>query len=279
VKSSSITLAICQLAVTSDKALNIRKAEGMIQEAAKSNCQVAILPEMFNCPYEVELFTRYAESYPEGDTFKMLSQTAAREKIVVVGGSVPEKDQCGNIYNTSFIFNEQGYLLGRHRKVHLFDVDIKGGTVFKESSILSPGQEMTLVKAAGLNLGVGICYDIRFPELSRLMTLAGAHILIFPAAFGMTTGPAHWELLMRSRAIDNQVFIVGAAPAKLSGAPYQAYGHSIVVDPWGKILSMAEAEETMLVVEIDLAIINKVRTELPLLQHRRTDLYDVCHNE
>lgn len=277
-KSSTITLAICQLAVTDDKALNISKAEAMIQKAAKAKCQVAILPEMFNCPYEVGLFTQYAESYPEGDTFKMLAQTAARAKIVVVGGSVPEKDEHGNIYNTSFIFNEEGRLLGRHRKVHLFDVDIKGGTVFKESSILSPGQEMTIVKAAGLTMGVGICYDIRFPELSRLMTIAGAQILIFPAAFGMTTGPAHWELLMRSRAIDNQVFIVGAAPAKLSGAPYQAYGHSIVVDPWGKILSMAEAEETMLVVELDLAIINKVRAELPLLKHRRTDLYDVCHN-
>ena len=126
-------------------------------------------------------------------------------------------------------------------------------------------------------MGIGICYDIRFPELSRLMTLAGAQLLIFPAAFGMTTGPAHWELLMKSRAIDNQVFVVGAAPAKLSGASYQAYGHSIVVDPWGNIVSMADSEETMLVVEIDLAVINKVRAELPLLQHRRTDLYNVCH--
>jgi omega-amidase len=277
--SNSITLAICQVAVTSDKALNIRKAETMIREAAKVNCQIAILPEMFNCPYEVELFTQYAELYPEGDTFKMLSQTAAKEGIVVVGGSVPEKNEDGNIYNSSFIFNEQGSLLGRHRKLHLFDVDIKDGTVFKESSILSPGQEMTVVKAAGLTLGIGICYDIRFPELSRLMTLAGAQLLIFPAAFGMTTGPMHWELLMRSRAIDNQVFVVGAAPAKLSGAPYQAYGHSIVVDPWGKVLSMAASEETMLVVEIDLAVINQVRAELPLLRHRRTDLYNVCYNE
>jgi omega-amidase len=277
--SNSITLAICQVAVTSDKGLNIRKAETMIREAAKANCQIAILPEMFNCPYEVELFTQYAELYPEGDTFKMLSQTAAKEGIVVVGGSVPEKNEYGNIYNSSFIFNEQGSLLGRHRKLHLFDVDIKDGTVFKESSILSPGQEMTVVKAAGLTLGIGICYDIRFPELSRLMTLAGAQLLIFPAAFGMTTGPMHWELLMRSRAIDNQVFVVGAAPAKLSGAPYQAYGHSIVVDPWGKVLSMAASEETMLVVEIDLAVINQVRAELPLLRHRRTDLYNVCYNE
>lgn len=277
-RSSRINLAVCQLAVTPDKALNISKAEAMIQAAAKDNCQVVILPEMFNCPYEAELFTQYAEHYPEGATIKMLSQAAAKEKIVVVGGSVPEIDEYGNIYNTSFIFNEDGSLLGRHRKLHLFDVNIKGGTVFKESSILSPGQETTVVKAAGLTMGIGICYDIRFPELSRLMTLAGAQLLIFPAVFGMTTGPAHWELLMKSRAIDNQVFVVGAAPAKLSGASYQVYGHSTVVDPWGNIVSMADSEETMLVVEIDLAVINKVRAELPLLQHRRTDLYNVCHN-
>lgn len=277
-KLSSITLAICQLAVTPDKALNISKAKTMIQQAAKANCQVAILPEMFNCPYEAELFAQYAESYPEGETFKMLTQTAAEEEIVVVGGSVPEKDKYGNIYNTSFIFDEKGSMIGRHRKVHLFDVDIKDGTVFKESSILSSGEEMTLVKAVGLTLGIGICYDIRFPELSRLMTLAGAQLLIFPAVFGMTTGPAHWELLMRSRAIDNQVFIIGAAPAKLLGAPYQCYGHSIVVDPWGKILSMAGDEETMLVVELDIAALHKVREELPLLKHLRTDLYEIRYN-
>lgn len=276
-KPNLITLGICQLAVTADKALNISKAEAMITAAAKANCQVAILPEMFNCPYQAELFNQYAESYPEGDTFKMLAQVAAKENIVVVGGSVPESDEQGNIYNTSFIFDEKGKLLGRHRKIHLFDVDIAGGTVFKESSILSPGQEITLVKAANLTLGVGICYDIRFPELSRLMALAGADILIFPGVFGMTTGPAHWELLMRSRAVDNQVFTVGAAPADFSGAAYQAYGHSMVVDPWGRVLAVADAKENMFAVEIDLEVMNKVRGELPLLKHRRTDIYEVCH--
>jgi omega-amidase len=276
-RPSSITLGICQLAVTADKGLNISKAEAMLSAAAKANCQVAILPEMFNCPYQSELFNQYAEIYPEGDTFKMLAQVAAKENIVVVGGSVPEKDEQGNIYNTSFIFDEQGSLLGRHRKIHLFDVEIAGGTVFKESSILSPGQDITLVKAAGLTLGVGICYDIRFPELSRLMTLAGADLLIFPAVFGMTTGPAHWELLMRSRAVDNQVFVVGAAPANFAEAPYQTYGHSMVVDPWGRVLSVADAEESILIVKIDLEVLNKVRGELPLLKHRRTDIYEVCH--
>lgn len=275
-KSNCIKIAIGQLAVTPDKSLNITKGKNMIQEAAKAKCQVVVLPEMFNCPYQVELFSQYAEGYPDGETVTMLSQTAAREKIVVVGGSIPERDENGIVFNTSFIFDESGTLLGRHRKMHLFDVEIKNGTQFKESSILSSGQDITVFKAAGLTLGVGICYDIRFPELSRLMTLAGAELLIFPAAFGMTTGPAHWELLMRSRAIDNQVFIVGAAPAMLQSAPYQAYGHSIVVDPWGRTIAMAGFEETLLIVELDLDIINKVRSELPLLKHLRSDLYEIC---
>lgn len=274
-KSSSITIGICQLAVTLDKALNIRNAERMLKAAAKEKCQVAILPEMFNCPYQAELFSRYAETYPDGDTFTMLSQTAAQERMVVVGGSIPERDEYGNLYNTSFIFDEQGSLLGRHRKIHLFDVEIAGGTVFKESSILSAGQDVTVINAAGLTLGIGICYDIRFPELSRLMALAGAKILIFPGVFGMSTGPAHWELLMRSRAVDNQVFVAGVTPANFPEASYKVYGHSMVVDPWGRIVSVADDKEKLLIVEIDLEILNKVRRELPLLQHRRTDVYEL----
>jgi len=272
-KNHVVKLGICQMAVTADKALNISKAKAMIQVAAAANCQVAILPEMFNCPYQTELFSQYAERYPEGDTLNMLRQTAAESKIVVVGGSVPEHDEYNNVYNTSFIFDKNGDLLGRHRKIHLFDVDITGGTAFKESSTLSAGQEMTVVKIAGLTLGVAICYDIRFPELSRLMTLAGAELLIFPAAFGWTTGPAHWELLMRSRAVDNQVFVVGAAPARTLGAQYQAYGHSIIVDPWGDILAVADSEERMMFVEIDMNKINTVRQQLPLLKQRRPDVY------
>ena len=274
-----VKLGICQMAVTSNKALNISKAKAMIEAAAVAECQVAILPEMFNCPYVAELFSGYAESYPDGDTLNMLRQTAKEAKIVVVGGSLPERDEYNNVYNTSFIFDNDGVLLGRHRKMHLFDVDIKGGTVFKESSILTAGQEMTVVKTGGLALGVAICYDVRFPELSRIMTLAGAQLLIFPAVFGWTTGPVHWELLMRSRAVDNQVFVVGATPANSLDSQSQAYGHSIIVDPWGNILAMAGTEETMMTVEIDINMLDTVRQELPLLKHLRPDVYQKYYNK
>jgi len=276
-KANIVTLGICQMAVTPDKAVNNRKAQAMIERAAAAKCQVAILPEMFNCPYETKLFSQYAECYPEGETFAMLSEVATREKIVVVGGSVPERDEHNHIYNTSFIFDERGDLLGRHRKVHLFDVDIPGRTVCTESSVLSAGQEMTVIKAAGLTLGIGICYDIRFPELSRLMALAGAEVLIFPAVFGLTTGSAHWELLMRSRAVDNQVFVIGAAPGNIANG--QVYGHSMVVNPWGDIMAMAGAEETLLTVEINIDTMFTVREQLPLLKQRRLDVYAVDYKK
>lgn len=275
VESNIVRLGICQMAVTPDKALNNSKAQAMIKQAAAAKCQMAILPEMFNCPYETSLFSQYAESYPEGESITMLAAAAAANKIVVVGGSVPERTKNNQLYNTSFVFDEQGKLVERHRKMHLFDVDIVGGTVCKESSVLTPGQEMTVIKVAGLTVGIGICYDIRFPELSRLMALAGADILIFPAVFGLTTGPVHWELTLRARAVDNQVFVVGAAPGNLPSG--QVYGHSAVVDPWGEILGMAGSVEEMLVVEINLDSMNKVRKELPLLKHRREEIYNLSY--
>lgn len=276
-KSNIVRLGICQMAVTPDKTLNNSKAQAMIQQAAAAKCQLAILPEMFNCPYETSLFSQYAESYPEGESVTMLSAAAVDNNIVVVGGSVAERTKDNQLYNTSFVFDEQGKLVGRHRKMHLFDVDIFGGTICKESSVLTPGQDMTLIKVAGLTVGIGICYDIRFPELARLMALAGADILIFPAVFGLTTGPAHWELTLRARAVDNQVFVVGAAPGNLPEG--QVYGHSAVVDPWGKILGMAGSEETMMVVEINVETLFKVRKELPLLKQRRGDIYNLSYHK
>lgn len=259
--------------VEPDKKDNIVRARAMIAKAAKAGCHVIVLPEMFNCPYQNDLFQTFAESYPDGATIKMLSVAAKEEKVMIIGGSIPEREG-EKIYNTSFIFNETGRLIGKHRKVHLFDVDIKNGTVFKESDTLSAGDEVTIVSGQNhMTLGVGICYDIRFPEFARIMCDRGAGILVYPAAFGPVTGPAHWKLLIRSRAVDNQVFVVGAAPALTPDAIYRAYGHSMVSDPWGNILAEADEKETLLVVELDLTKIAQVRDELPLLRHRRCKVY------
>lgn len=270
--SQSFKIALCQLAVVDDKAKNIQKAAEMVKKAAEQGCRMAILPEMFNCPYQSELFPKYAETYPYGESIKRLAALAREQQILLVGGSIPERD--GNsIYNTCFIFDTNGVLIGRHRKVHLFDVDINSGNGFRESDTLTAGQDITVVTGNGITFGVAICYDIRFAELARAMTDKGASIIIYPAAFGRVTGPAHWELLFRTRAVDNQVFAIGVGPARTPGAKYQAYGHSIVTDPWGRVLTQADYDEALLMAELDLSLINKVRKELPLLKHRRPEIY------
>ncbi|KYZ76607.1 carbon-nitrogen hydrolase [Anaerosporomusa subterranea] len=269
---SSIKVGICQMAVQDDKQDNLDRAEDMLRQAKQAGCSLAVLPEMFNCPYTAELFPQYAEEY-SGETTKMLSAAASKYAMTVVGGSIPERDAAGRIYNTSFVFNSQGKLLARHRKAHLFDVDIAGGTVFQESKTLTAGDKTTVVSTPDLTFGVGVCYDIRFSQFARCMTLQGAKLLIYPAAFGWTTGPAHWELLLRSRAVDNQVFLIGAAPAKNPNAEYKAYGHSMLIDPWGRILAAADEHETVITAEMDLSLIDKVRAELPILKHWREDIY------
>jgi predicted amidohydrolase len=264
-------IGICQLKVVQEKGENLQKAREMIILAARQGAQVVILPEMFNCPYQTHLFPEYAESFPDGPSIKMLAEAARMQKVYVVGGSFPERaGDC--VYNTSFTFGPDGKLLGRHRKIHLFDVDLPGGIKVRESATLSAGNQVTILQTEFCPLGVAICYDIRFPELFRLMALAGSRLIIVPAAFNLTTGPAHWEITFRVRAVDNQVYVAGASPARDYSAGYITYGHSLVVDPWGEIVAQASEEEKIIYAEIDLNKIKKVRNELPLLKHRCTDL-------
>ncbi len=187
----------------------------------------------------------------------------------------PRSTPAGRIYNTCYIFDPLGRQVGKHRKMHLFDIDITGGQRFRESDTLSPGSQVTIVEADFGRLGVAICYDLRFPELARLMALKGAIILAYPGAFNMTTGPAHWDLLFRTRALDNQVYMLGCAPARDDTSGYVSFAHSLVASPWGSIIAQLGAEEGRLLSEIDLDEVERVRRELPLLQHRRTDIYEL----
>ncbi|KXS40186.1 MULTISPECIES: carbon-nitrogen hydrolase family protein [unclassified Candidatus Frackibacter] len=275
---TKVKLAICQNKVVDNKDENLQQAQLMINEAAQQNANVVILPEMFNCPYENSYFPTFAESIPEGKTYQMLAKEAKKHNIYLVGGSIPElaiKNDERILYNTSLIFNPEGKLLGRHRKIHLFDVDLSDGVTFLESDTLNYGQQITVVKTEFLNIGVAICYDLRFPELMRLMVDKGAEMIVIPGAFNTVTGPAHWELLLRTRAVDNQAFIVGASPARNHDAEYQAYGHSMIVDPWGRKLKEAGNDEAIIVCNIALDKVKKTRKELPLLKHRRLDLYQL----
>ena len=227
---------------------------------------------MFCCPYQTENFPIYAEK-EGGPVWQQLSGYAKQYGIYLIGGSMPEKDAEGNVYNTSYIFDREGKQIGKHRKVHLFDIDIKGGQTFKESDTLTAGDSDTVFDTEFGKIGVMLCFDIRFPELSRMMVNDGAKVIFVPAAFNMTTGPAHWELSFRTRALDNQIYMVGCAPARDVSAGYISCGHSIVTDPWGRVTGMLYENEGILLAELDMDYEEQVREELPLLKSRRKDMY------
>lgn len=266
--------ALIQLAGGSgDKAADIVLACEKIREAAKSGVDFAVLPEMFCCPYDNAYFQGFGEE-AGGEAQIALSNLAKELGIYIVGGSVPELAD-GTIYNTSYVYNRTGRELARHRKVHLFDINVAGGQRFFESDVLSPGGQITTFETEFGTMGLCICFDLRFEELARCMALRGAKCMFVPAAFNMTTGPAHWELLFRQRAVDNQCFTVGVSPARNPAASYVAYGNSIAVDPWGTVLCRAGAEAEILYVQLDLHRVEAVRAQLPILSARRTDLYEL----
>ncbi len=268
-----MTCRICviQMKTRRTKEASLRAALEGIRRGAEKGADFAVLPEMFACPYDTGAFPGYAEE-AGGETVRRLSEAAARHGLYVVGGSIPERDGEGKLYNTSFVFGRDGKLLARHRKVHLFDVEIPGGIRFRESDVLSPGEAATVFPTEFGNMGLCLCFDLRFPELFRAMTDRGARMVFCPAAFNRTTGPRHWELLFRARAVDHQIFTVGAAPAADLSASYVSYGHSIVVSPWGEVTAQAGEEETLLMAEADLDQVSAVRAQIPLLKSRK-DFY------
>lgn len=274
---SSFKVGVIQTPVVDDVKTNVETAVSMIEDAKNKGAQLVCLPEMFSCPYKSMKFPIYGEKQG-GYTYNALKECAKKNDIILVGGSVPEEDD-GEIFNTSYVFDNNGELIGKHRKMHLYDVDVKGGISFMESKTLSAGNDATLINTEFGLFGVGICYDIRFPEYSRILSLLGAKVIFMPAAFNMTSGPAHWEFNFRCRAFENQVYMVGAAPARDVNSHYVSYGHSIVVSPWGEVVAQADENPGILIVDIDLDYVEKVRTEFPMLKHRRTDVYQVNVNE
>lgn len=266
-------VALIQMSVTADKEKNIAAACEYIRRAAEQGADMAVLPEMFCCPYDNGCFRAYGEE-AGGPAQMALSKAAAELGLYVVGGSLPELEG-GRVYNTSYVYGRQGELLAKHRKVHLFDIDVAGGQRFMESDTLSPGDQITTFDTEFGLMGLCICFDLRFEELSRCMCLRGCQAIIVPAAFNMTTGPAHWELLFRQRAVDNQCFTLGCAPARDEQGSYVSYGNSIAVDPWGTVLCRADEKETILYADLDLSRVKAVRQQLPILSARRTDLYEI----
>lgn len=264
--------ALVQMNVGTDRTKNLQNASGLIAKAKKEGAKLVALPECFNSPYGTNFFGEYAEKIPDGPTCKMLSKAAKENKIFLVGGTFPEIDQL-HYYNTCTVWDPDGELIARYRKMHLFDIDIPGGITFKESDILRAGNEMAFFKIDNVKIGLGICYDMRFEELAKLYRLQGCELLIYPGAFNMTTGPIHWELLQRGRALDNQLYVFAISPAR-GEKGYIAWGHSQVTDPWGKVVARAGHAEEIIYCDLDFTECDKVREQIPIGKQRRTDIYN-----
>ena len=267
-----VKIAQIQAHVYEEKEKNMEELERNLERIKDENIDLVTLGEMFNCPYQTPCFPVYGEM-ERGETWQKLSALAKKYQIYLSAGSVPEKDEEGHVYNTAYVFDPQGNQIAKHRKVHLFDIDVEGGIRFMESDTLTAGKDMTVIDTEFCKIGVAICYDVRFPEWFRKMALAGAKLIILPAAFNMTTGPAHWDITMRMRALDNQVYFAANSPARDEEGVYVAYGNSCIVDPWGRFTAHCDEKEGIIYGDIDLEYVDSVRDQLPLLKHRREELY------
>lgn len=266
-----IKLALCQIRTELDWEETLNKAERMIREAAANGADFAVLPEMFNCPYSRKYFRSFAAVGHES-TVAILSALAKELGIYIVGGSVPESED-GKLYNTCFIFDRVGRQIACHRKIHLFDCDALN---VHESHSFSPGNEITVFDTEFGTMGCAICFDVRFPELFRAMAERGAKLIFLPAQFNTYTGPAAWELLIRSRATDNQMFVVGAEAARYEGFSYECWGHSMVADPFGAKIAECDETEQILYVDVDLSKTEKAREQFPVFPLLRRDVYKVA---
>lgn len=266
-------IAVCQIRTELDQDVTLKKAEKMVAEAAANGADFVALPEMFNCPYSKGYFRPVAALGHEKSVAAM-SRWARENGIILIGGSIPETEG-DKIYNTAFVFDKNGDIIAKHRKAHLFDVDLPGMR-FKESETFAPGNEITVFDTEYGKMGLAICFDVRFPELFRAMAKRGAQIIFLPAQFNMTTGPAHWDLQLRCRAVDNELFFVAAAAARYVGFDYECWGHSMIIDPYGTVLAGADETEQIIYADIDLDRIDQVRGQLPTFLHLREELYDVA---
>ena len=266
-----IKLALCQIRTELDWEETMNKAERMIREAAANGADFAVLPEMFSCPYSRKYFRSFA-SAGHKSTVAILSALAKELGIYIVGGTVPELAE-GKLYNTCFIFDREGRQIARHRKIPLFDSDSLN---IHESHTFSPGNEITVFDTEYGKMGCAVCFDVRFAELFRAMAMRGARLVFLPAQFNTLTGPVSLELLIRSRATDNQMFVVGAEAARYEGFSYECWGHSMAADPYGAKIAECDETEQVLYVDIDLDKVENTRAQFPVLPLLRRDVYNVA---
>ncbi|XP_055903530.1 omega-amidase NIT2-like [Eupeodes corollae] len=273
-------IALIQLLVGSDPTANVNQAVEAVKQAKAKNpdLKLAILPECFNGTYGVEHFAQFAEKVPQGPTCQVLSNLAKNLGLYLIAGTIIEQADGGDLFNTCTVWSPAGKLIGKYRKMHLFDIYLNseaGGCIqFTESSALRPGNEFTVVEIENRKFGIGVCHDMRFDELARVYRKEGCDAIVYPGCFCITQGPMHWELLQRSRANDNQLFVVSVSAARDVNADYVAYGHSMVVDPWGRVMCEAAEKPETIIADIDFTMVDAVRKQIPIYGQRRVDMYE-----
>lgn len=270
-----IKIASCQMNVVDDKEKNVEHAIELINEASSNNADLITLPEMFNTPYDNGKFVENAEKENDSYTLKAMCESARDNDIYLQPGSIAEMED-EKIYNTAYFIDNRGKILAKHRKMHMFDIDTDT-MKFTESDTLSPGDKITSIETPFANISIAICYDIRFSQMWTLMN--SSDIILLPGAFNKTTGPLHWETLIRARAIDNQTYVVATSPSQVENPYYVAWGHSMIVDPWGKILSKAEKKEEILYANLTPESISSVREQIPILKNKRDDIYETVYKK
>ncbi len=265
-------VAVVQMNSRDDKPANLARAEALLAEAGARGAELAVLPELWSYLGPKDRHAQVAEPIP-GPTSDFLAGIARRHRLWLVAGSYLEvvADQ-PRLFNTCLALSPGGEIVARYRKLHLFDVDV-GGHSYRESATMAAGEEVVATDLGGVRVGLTICYDLRFPEIYRRLAVGGAKIITVPSAFTRETGKDHWEVLLRSRAIENQVFILAAAQVGSHPPGRACYGNALIADPWGVVLARAGYQECVVTAELDLEYQEQVRKELPSLEHRRTDLF------
>jgi predicted amidohydrolase len=268
-----LRVACVQLTSGPDKAANLAKTERLVDQAAGTGAGLVVLPEKWNGVAPAQELPGLAEPLDGGESVAAMGRWAARHGVWIVGGSITElRPGRERLSNTCCVLSPAGELTAAYRKIHLFDVEV-GGRVYRESEAEEPGDEPVVAAAAGWPVGLSICYDLRFPELYRVLALHGAELLTVPANFTLATGRDHWHVLLRARAIESQCYVVAAAQVGEPAPGRPSYGHSVVVDPWGTVLADAPDEETVIAADLDRGRLRRIRETLPSLAGRRPEAY------
>jgi predicted amidohydrolase len=268
---ASLLAGVVQVTSGADLEHNLERCRTLIENAAEMGADLIVLPENFAFLGEHETAKMaVAEAVPgDGRILSTMRQIARDQGVALVLGGMPEAVSATHVHNTSVYLDEQGEIRGIYRKIHLFDVAIPDGAVYKESNSVKPGDEAVVVPAPFGGVGLTICYDLRFPELYRTLVRDGARILTVPAAFTLHTGRDHWHPLLRARAIENLAFVLAAAQFGRHNAKRVTYGHACIIDPWGHVLAEVGDREGVAVAELDFDYQDRMRRELPALEHRR----------